>query len=289
MKDTLTRFLFEDLPVRGLIIQLNDTWSELQKRKEYPEQVKQILGEFAAANVLLASSLKLEGSMTMQIQGDGPISLLVMDCNHRHELRGLAHHGELPADNDLKSLFGSGQLVITIDNMNSAERYQGIVALEGDKTSHALENYLERSEQLATKLILAVNENNATGLLLQKLPGETLENEDDWNRLTQLADTLKDEELFDLDAQTIIHRLFNEDTVRLLGTESCSFKCTCSRERVSNMLYSLGKKEIDDIIEEQGSVEIDCEFCNQHYHFDKIDTEVLFTQAISQEASETKH
>lgn len=287
-QDTLHRFIFEDLPVRGLIVQLNKTWLDLQERKSYPETVKHVLGEFAAANVLLASSLKLEGSMTMQVQGDGPISLLVMECNHNHELRGLAHHQEQLTDSDLETLFGQGQLVITIDNKSSAERYQGIVALEGDNTSQALENYLERSEQLTTKLILAVSNGCAAGILLQKLPHELLQNADDWDRIVQLTETLKDEELLQLDAQTIIHRLFNEDNVRLLDSESCSFKCTCSRERVSNMLISLGKAEIDDIIEEQGSIEINCEFCNQHYHYDKIDAEALFASTM-QAPSNTRH
>ncbi len=291
-KDSLTRFIFENLPVRGLIVQLNDTWLELQKRKTYPQTVKHVLGEFAAANILLASNLKLEGTMTMQIQGDGPINLMIMQCNHHHELRGLAHHTEnIDNTRNLATLFGKGQLAITIDNKQSANRYQGIVELEGEKISHALENYLQQSEQLTTKLILATDDNHACGILLQKLPGETLENADDWNRITQLTDTLKDQELFELDAQTILHRLFNEDNIRLLGAEPCQFKCSCSAERVGKMLISLGKHEVDDIIAKQGNIDIDCEFCNQHYRFDKIDAEALFISEfpLNNPLSTTKH
>lgn len=288
-KDILTRFIFENLPIRGLVVQLNATWTELKQRKEYPPAVENVLGEFAAANILLASSLKLEGSMTMQIQSDGPINLMVMQCNDKHEIRGLAHHAETIPEGDLETLFGSGQLAITIDNKQSAERYQGIVGLEGKQLSQALENYLLQSEQLPTKLLLATDATHATGILIQRLPGETLENEDDWDRVVQLTDTLKDQELFGLDAKVILHRLFNEDDIRLLDAEYCQFKCTCSRIRVGNMLVSLGKPEIDDILAEQGSIEIDCEFCNQHYHFDKIDAEALFASDIPQHTSSTKH
>lgn len=289
MKDRLTRFIFEDLPIRGLVVQLDKTWTDLQSRKEYPDSVKQIIGEFSAANILLASSLKLEGTMTMQIQGDGQINLLVMECNHLQEIRGLAHHQAEIASSNLHEVFGNGQLVITIDNKKSAERYQGIVELEGEKISHALENYLHRSEQLETKLILACTEKYAAGILIQKLPGEKLENADDWERILQLVETLKPDELTELDVQTIIHRLFNEDTVRLLDAEPCRFNCTCSAERVGNMLISLGKQEIDDIISEQGSIEIDCEFCNQHYHYDKIDAEALFNASAIEMPSKTRH
>lgn len=288
-KDCLTRFIFEDLPIRGLIVQLNDTWSELKQRKDYPDPVARLLGELAAANILLASSLKLEGSMTMQIQSDGPVNLMVMQCNHNHEIRGLAHHAEQVPDGNLASVFGTGQLAITVDNKQSADRYQGIVSLEGENFSEALENYLSQSEQLPTKLLLATDTNHATGILIQRLPGEELFDEDDWHRVVQLTETLKDKELFNLEPQTIIHRLFNEDNIRLLDSEPCRFYCTCSRERVSNMLISLGKKEIEDIIEEQGSIEIDCEFCNQHYHYDAIDAEALFASEIPHPTSSTRH
>lgn len=275
-KDVLTRFIFEDLPIRGIIVQLNKTWTTLKARKDYPETVSQVLGEFAAANILLASSLKLQGSVTMQIQSNGPINLMVMQCNHKHELRGLAHHQTQVPKGNLQTLFGTGQLAITIDNKSSPERYQGIVELQGDNISHALENYLQRSEQLPTRLMLATDTQHATGILIQRLPGETLENTDDWERIIRLTETLKAGELFSPDAQTILHRLFNEDNIRLLEAESCRFHCSCSRERVGNMLISLGKPEVEDILAEQGSIEIDCEFCNQHYHFDAIDAEALF-------------
>jgi len=287
-KDTLTRFIFENTPARGMIVQLNDSWKQLQSRKAYPEIINKILGEFAAANSLLAATLKFDGLLTMQIRGSGPVSLLIMECTSQQHIRGLAKYNEPVQSGDLRELFGDGQLAITIDNSHSRERYQGIVELEGEKISHALENYLLRSEQLDTRLFLAVDKNNACGLLVQKLPEDSNSTADDWNRITQLAATIKDNELFDLTAQEIIHRLFNEDDVRLLGEEQYQFLCSCTRERVGNMLISLGIDEIHSIIEEQGKISIDCEFCNQHYEFDAVDAEELFAADIQHPAPRTK-
>jgi len=286
-KDTLTRFIFEHIPVRGMIVQLNESWKQLQSRKTYPDIVRDVLGEFAAANSLLASTLKFDGLLTMQIRGNGPINLLIMECSSQKQIRGLAKHSETLPSGNLHTLFGDSQLAITIDS-KSRERYQGIVELEGDKISVALENYLIRSEQLETRLFLAVDENNACGLLVQKMPGDTDLVADDWFRITQLAETIKDQELFSLSAQEIIHRLFNEDDVRLLSEEQYQFQCSCTRERVGNMLISLGIDEIHNIIAEQEKVAIDCEFCNQHYEFDAVDAEELFAADIHHPAPKTK-
>lgn len=287
-KDVLTRFIFENTPVRGTIIQLDDVWQTLLNIKEYPKIVQTQLGEFLAANALLASTLKLNGALIMQIQGNGPINFMVMECTSDKQLRGMAQFKEPVEGKLLQDLFGDGQLVITIDNNKSNERYQSIVALEGEQISHALEKYLEQSEQLNTCIILATNSHHACGLLVQRLPGEKLENEDDWNRISQLAATIKAEELTSLEPEEIIHRLYNEDDVRVLDSDSYTFQCTCSRERVSNMLITLGPDEVNSIIEEQGAIEIDCEFCNQHYSFDSIDAHELFATDIHHSPPETK-
>jgi len=288
-KDKLHRFIFEDLPVRGILIQLDETWACLQGRKKYPEPVRHFLGEFVAANALLAASLKLEGSLIMQIQGDGPVHLMVMECTSDNFLRGLAKHKEITDDHSLRGIFGNGNLALTIDNKKSGERYQSLVSLDGDTLKEALENHLKQSEQLDTVLILASNENNACGMLLQKLPGEFDADTDNWNRISQLASTLKDEELFSLDVTEIIHRLFNEDDVRVLETEHYQFQCSCSRDRVANMLITLGQEEVIDIIKEQGNIEIDCEFCNEHYHFDEVDAKALFASDFHHAGSNTQH
>ncbi|MDH5256853.1 MAG: Hsp33 family molecular chaperone HslO [Gammaproteobacteria bacterium] len=290
-KDALTRFIFESAPVRGTIIQLDEAWQTLLQRKNYPEIVQTQLGEFLAANALLASTLKLNGALVMQIQGDGPINFMVMECTSEKHLRGMAQFKEPVEGTLLADLFGSGQLVITVDNSKSNERYQSIVTLEGKKISHALESYLQQSEQLDTIIVLATNKAHACGLLVQRLPGNAFENEDkdDWNRISQLAATIKADELTSLEPEEILYRLFNEDDVRILDIDSYQFQCSCSKERVSNMLISLGKAEIDSIIEEQGSIDIDCEFCSQHYTFDSVDAEELFATDIHHTAPKTQH
>jgi len=287
-QDILHRFIFENIAARGMIVQLDKSWQRLQEQKDYPEVIRNLLGEFIAANALLAATLKFEGALTMQIRGNGPVSLMLMECTSEQHLRGLAKYDDTIQAGSLKQMFGDGQLALTIDNDKTGERYQGIVELSGDKISHALENYLMQSEQLDTRLFLATNNNKACGILIQKLPGQTDDNPDDWHRIIQLAETIKDQELFNLEAAEIIHRLFNEDDVRLLDSEHYLFRCTCTRERVANMLISLGHQEIKDILEEMGKIEIDCEFCNQHYDFDAVDAEELFATDIHHSAPKTK-
>jgi len=292
-KDILTRFIFENAPVRGTIIQLDSAWKTLLLRKDYPNLVQTQLGEFIAANTLLASTLKLNGALVMQIQGNGPINFMVMECTSEKHLRGMAQFKEEinnpQQGQSLPDLFGDGQLVITVDNNKSNERYQSIVELKGNKISQALESYLTESEQLETRIILATSDEFACGILVQKLPGETDENADDWNRISQLTATIKSEELTSLEPENILHRLFNEDDVRILETDNYTFQCSCSRERVSNMLISLGEEEIDSIIEELGAIDIDCEFCNQHYNFDAVDAKELFAANIHLTTSKTQH
>lgn len=288
-QDILHRFIFENIAARGMIVQLNKSWERLQERKSYPAVIRNILGEFTAANALLAATLKFTGSLSMQIRGNGPVSLMVMECTSDQHLRGLAKFDENVQQSSLRDLFGDGQLALTIDNDKTGERYQGIVELTGDKISHALEKYLMQSEQLETRLFLATNNEKACGLLIQKLPGEPDANSDDWNRIIQLAETIKDEELFELEASEIIHRLFNEDDVRLLESDFYQFRCTCTRERVSNMLISLGREEVKSILDEMGKIEIHCEFCNQHYEFDAVDAEELFATDIHHPTPRTRH
>ncbi len=289
-KDCLHRFIFDNIPVRGILVQLNETWTSLQGKKNYPEIVRSHLGEFVASNALLAASLKLDGSLTMQIQGNGPVHLMVMECTSNNLIRGLAKYKEQDLTNaSLESVFGDGNLAITIDNKNSNERYQSLVSLEGENLKAALENHLKQSEQLDTVLFLATDKDHACGLLLQKLPGEFEEDQDDWRRISQLAATIKNEELFALSAEEIIHRLFNEDDVRLLGSENYQFRCSCSREKVSTMLITLGQEEVKQILREQGNIDIDCEYCDKHYRFDEFDLNTLFSASMHHPASQTRH
>lgn len=289
MRDSLQRFLFEDANVRGELVHLDATWREVLQRSEYPAPVRGLLGEMMAAAALLSATIKFEGSMTLQVQGGGPVSLMVVECTHQYALRGLAHwKGDLRDGGTLGELVGDGRLAITVDPGAGRERYQGIVALEGNSLSEALDAYLARSEQLATRLWLAADEESAAGLLLQRLPGEQPD-PDAWNRVTRLGETVTDRELIGLPAGEVMHRLFHEEDVRVFESQAVSFRCSCSRERVANMLRSLGADEVHDILAEQGAVEVACEFCNQRYDFDQVDVEQLFTGEHQPHVPPTRH
>lgn len=289
-KDSLQRFVFEHLAVRGELVHLDATWLAVLSRHEYPQPVRDLLGQMMAAAVLLSATLKYEGSLTMQVQGDGPVSLMVVEATAERSLRGMAHwEGEL-VDGPLPSLVGSGRLVITIDPGHGRERYQGIVALSGANLSEALDAYLAQSEQLGTRLWLAADARSAAGLLIQKLPEQASEEDQDaWQRIGMLSDTVCADELLGLSARDIIHRLFHEEDVRVFDNEPVCFRCSCSRERVANMLRSLGHDEVNDILAEQGNIDVTCEFCNQHYSFDKVDAEQLFATAHPPETPKTRH
>ena len=286
--DILRRFMFENLPVRGVIVHLDASWRAICDRTAYPKEIEDQLGQLVAAGVLLSSTLKFDGSMTLQIQGNGPVNLMVVEASAARTVRGVARWQNDDFMGDLKQMFGDGNLVITIDLANN-DRYQGIVALEGDSIAKVVEGYLRQSEQLQTRLWLAIDGKQATGMLLQKLPGEFDDDSDDWNRINVLADTIHDAELKNLSAEEILHRLFHEDTLRLYDAEPVSFRCSCTRDRVGNMLRTLGADEVHSILEEQGKIEVNCQFCNQLYVYDAVDAEELFAASNSPEVPKTRH
>ena len=305
MKDSLQRFLFENIAVRGELVHLDATWQAVLERHHYPKPIQNVLGELMAAVSLLMATLKFEGQLVAQIQGDGPVSLLVVEGTSKNTLRATASVKDTAQDFStatLQDMFGDARLVITLEP-EKGERYQGIVALNGENLAMALTDYLLRSEQLDTNIWLAADNNNAAGLLIQKLPetNKTKESEniltvtdqfsdiDAWNRIQQLSATIKDEELLELDAKEIIHRLYHEEDIRLFDEEGISFHCSCSRERVANMLLSLGAEEVKSMIEELNNIEVACEFCNQNYSFDAVDTEQLFKSGVSSKTSKTEH
>jgi len=307
----LHKFLFEGLPVRGMLVRLTDAWTDMLRRREatggYPEPVRQLLGEMAAAGVLMQANIKFNGSLILQIMGDGPVRLAVAEVQPDLSLRATAKVvGDVPPLAQLEALVnvqGQGRCAITLDpkdRLPGQQPYQGVVPLHGDRreplqqVSQVLEHYMLQSEQLDTKLILAANDQVAAGLLIQRLPiegegnlGRAHSREDEiglnehYNRIAHLASTLTREELLSLDADTVLRRLFWEETVRrfepLTGAQGPRFACSCSRQRVGQMLRGLGREEIDSILAEQGRVEIDCDFCGARYHFDPVDVGGLFT------------
>ena len=306
MKDTLQRFLFENLAVRGEIVHLDATWQAVLENHKYPAAVQKVLGELMSAVSLLMATLKFKGQLVAQIQGNGPVSLLVVEGTSDRTLRATAtlKEGiEKISDESLKGLFGEARLVITLEP-EKGERYQGIVALSGENLASALTDYLLRSEQLDTDIWLVADDKRSAGLLIQKLP-ETKETQeyssnilnvsdevsdiDGWNRIQQLSSTIKDEELLTLDAEEIIHRLYHEEDIRMFDAETISFRCSCSRERVANMLLSLGEEEVKSMIEELTKIEVACEFCNHNYSFDAVDAEQLFVSDITHQTPKTEH
>jgi molecular chaperone Hsp33 len=288
MSDTLQRFLFEELHIRGELVQFDATWRAVLERHDYPPSVREPLGELMAAGMLLSATLKFTGSITLQVQSDGPISLMVVECTSARTVRGIAHwQGDVPAG-DLPARFGEGRLAITIDPGNGKERYQGIVPLEGASLAEALDGYLERSEQLPTRMWLAADGANVGGLLVQVLPHEARE-ADAWDRVNALGATVTADELLRLPHRDLIRRLFHEEDLRVFEAEPVSFRCTCSRERVSNALRGIGHDEVMDIVRERGNVEVRCEFCNRQYLFDAVDADALFAEQPAGESSSTRH
>jgi molecular chaperone Hsp33 len=286
--DSLHRFLFENAAIRGERVRLDAAWRTVLERHDYPPVLLQLMGELTAAAVLLAATLKLEGSLILQIQGKGAIKLLVVECTGDLQLRATAKwEGELHGT--LADMVGDGRFVITLDPQSGAQAYQGIVALEGETVAEILQHYMSSSEQLETQLWLAADENGAAGMLLQKLPEKESHDADAWPRVTKLAQTLQRDELLQLSTEELLRRLYHEEDVRLFSAQPVSFHCGCSREKVAAMLRMLGREEIDSILLEQGKVEIHCEFCNHLYVFDPVDAALVFAEGITPAVSETRH
>lgn len=298
LPDTLQRFMFENAPVRGELVHLENAWRNVLDRHDYPEVLRNLMGELCAAAVLLAATMKLQGSLVLQIHAKGAVKLLVVECTGDLQLRATAKWtGEL-VQCGLAELIVDGRFVITIDPKNGKQAYQGIVALEGESVAEILQNYMTRSEQLETRLWLAADGQCAAGMLLQKLPGHPDQPEqsgrpaqdtDAWQRAIFLADTLKPEELLYEPAQTLIHRLYHEEDIRLFDAQPVAFSCSCSFHNVAQMLKMLGRDEVRSILKERDIVEVHCEFCNQRYEFDRVDAEMIFVDAVVLPASESRH
>ncbi|QIK39033.1 Hsp33 family molecular chaperone HslO [Caldichromatium japonicum] len=272
--DILARFVFEQAGIRGNLVHLDASWRAVQQIHPYPGPVAERLGEALAAVALLAATIKFNGSLILQVQGSGPIRTLVAQSTHACTLRGLARwEGEIPAGGDLAAQFGSGHLVLTIDQ-GRGQPYQGVVPLLGIGFSESLAHYFAHSEQIPTRFWLAATAERAAGLLLQRLP-EGGASDEDWQRLGLLSATLTPAELIKLPTETLLHRLFHEERIRLFEPEPVAFRCSCSRTRIAEMLRLLDADEVRAVLAEQGAVEIICEFCNRQYRFDPVDIHQL--------------
>jgi molecular chaperone Hsp33 len=268
------KFVFERADVRGELVQLEASYGEILSIHQYAPGVSRLLGEFLSAAVLLSTTIKFEGRLVLQARSDGEVPLMMAECSSDREIRGIARGAEQATSQQFSSLLAAGQLAITIEPLKG-QHYQGIVALDGDNLAQCLEYYFSHSEQLPTRLWLASDNRRSAGMLLQQLPPQATlvpsDRDEFWNHLCTLANTLDDRELLELGPRQLLHRLYHEDPLRLFAAEPVRFACSCSRERSGNALLSLGSSELDSLFEEQPTVTIDCEFCNQQYHFRRED------------------
>ncbi len=302
--DSLQVFVFDGAPVRGEIVNIRDSWQAILARKDYPPAVKKLLGDLVAAGVLLCGTLKFNGSMIIQAQGNGAVRLLVLECNEHLVIRATAKLNDdidlstLPDDANLSDLInpdGQGRLVITLDPSDrkpGQNPYQGIVALSDDgkpvtSIAQAITLYMRDSEQLETRLWLASDEESCGGLLLQRLPnmGGQLKMDDEmaaegWSRLQMLSDTVTNEELLSLEPKVLMNRLYLDESahhgVRSFDERPIKFGCRCSRIKVADMLKMLGEEEVNSILLEKDAVETNCDFCGQVYIFDAVDCKQIF-------------
>ncbi|EJL6444347.1 Hsp33 family molecular chaperone HslO [Vibrio cholerae] len=275
----LHRYLFKDLSVRGELVQLDDTYQQMISSQEYPAAVQHLIGELLVATSLLTATLKFEGSITLQLQGNGPVSLVVINGDNNQQVRGVARwKGDIADDASLHDMLGKGHLVITIEP-KQGERYQGVVGLEGDTLAQVLEGYFERSEQLKTRLWFRVGKHDgkacASGMLLQIVP-DGKGSAEDFEHLEQLTNTIKDEELFALPAEELLYRLYNQETVQLFTPQQISFRCGCSRERSAAAIVTVAREEINDILAQDGAVALHCDYCGTTYSFDSAQVAELY-------------
>ncbi|WJT06796.1 Hsp33 family molecular chaperone HslO [Vibrio harveyi] len=282
--NVLNRYLFEDLSVRGELVQLDEAYQRIISSKEYPAALQKLLGELLVSTTLLTATLKFEGSITIQLQGDGPVSLAVINGDHDQKIRGVARwEGDIAEDASLHDMMGKGYLVITIEP-KKGERYQGVVGLEGETLADVIEGYFANSEQLKTRLWIRTGEHegkkHAAGMMIQVMPDGTGTPED-FEHLEQLTETVKNEELFTLPANELLYRLYNQDSVRLYEPQPVEFHCGCSRERSGAAIITVDKTEIYDILAEEGSISLHCDYCGTSYTFDEPEITELYTQATS--------
>lgn len=297
MTDQLKKYLFEDRGTRIQTVQLTSAWQQGLAHQHYPDCVQRLLGEMVCAAVLLAGNIKFQGSLVLQMQGDGPVALAVAECSANLAIRATATLREghdIPDDSTLQTLLnshGQGRFIVLLDPDRATtgmQPYQGIVPLEGTSVAEVLEHYMRDSEQLETRLWFASSSERCSGLLLQRLPaqdGTAITSQEDtessWERAHTLAGTLHAEELLSADVDIIVHRLFWEETLIVFEPQSVHWHCPCTRNRVANMLRMLGREEVEDILVHSSQVSISCSFCGKPYKFDAIDCAALFIEHLN--------
>jgi molecular chaperone Hsp33 len=306
-QDSMHRFMFEHYPIRGHLVHLDASWRALIEHRDYPDAIRTTLGEAVVASLLLAATIKFDGMLSLQLQGAGPVHLLLAQCTSGLGVRGLARYREddnsATTPGGIAALIGAGNLTVTLESDDGSQRYQGVVPIAGEHLADSLQIYFENSEQLPTRLWLYADEKGAAGMLLQRLPGvgargaagvgapgaDLAAIDDAWRRVQLIGATLTADELRTLADAQILHRLFSEDDVRLFEAAPVYFRCRCSRERVSGMLQGLGEAETRSVLAERGEVEVRCDFCNRAYVFDAVDVAQLFNAGVASDAGGSVH
>lgn len=284
--DRVRRFVLERHPIRGHAVRISRAWLDLREHQVYPPAVQRLLGEAVGAAILLASTLKFDGTLTLQLQGKGLVNLLVAQCTHDFRVRGMARHEDIGDGAGFRALAGDGQIVVTVEDNERASSYQGVVPISGESLSECLEAYFIQSEQLPTRVMLACTPGVVGGMLVQRMPGEGGTQATDpaaleaaWMKADHALLALAPGSLLEDDIEQRLLRMFGDDEVRVFSGHDVRFECRCNRERVANVLRSLGIEEIRSVIAEQGAVTVTCEFCQRPYRFDPIDAEQLFNDA----------
>ncbi|MCF2911082.1 Hsp33 family molecular chaperone HslO [Pseudoalteromonas sp. DL2-H2.2] len=278
-QDLLHRYIFDQLDVRGELVQIEHTFNDIISGHDYPKEVQTLLGELLLASSLLTATLKFEGDITVQLQGDGPVKYAAINGDHKQNMRGIARvQGEVTGSS-VQDLMGKGYMVITI-TPDKGERYQGVVPLSGETLAACLEDYFVQSEQLKTRLWFATDVSGvhakAAGLFLQVLPVDKAKSEEDFAHLEALSNTIKDEELLELDAQTVLTRLYHEDNPQLFEPQEINFVCGCSRDKTISALVNIGREALLEDVQKQGEINISCHYCLKNYRFEEQDIKAIF-------------
>lgn len=275
-QDTLQRFMFEHASIRGEIVHLHEAYQTIMQQRAYPPTVKKLLGEALVSCILLAGSIKFEGDINLQFQGDERLPFIIVQCDNQLNIRACAkyHNG---TDSDYENAFLNGQMSLTIQQYKHTNTYQSIVPIRSTSMADNLMHYFAQSEQLPSKVWLAISEESAAGMILQLMPDQNTEQREQfWEYAVQIGQTITEEEMLTLDNETILHRLYHETVLRLYDARSVRFKCRCNQDKMKHVLTILGEQDVQELLKEKGHVEVCCEFCNQHYQFDSIDIAMLF-------------
>lgn len=276
-KDSLQRFMFENAAIRGEIAHIDTTFAEIMNQRTYPPFIHNLLGEALVSCLLLSGSVKFEGELSLQFQSDKRLPLLLVQCDNQLNLRGFVKFEENLDIKEYAAAFLKGQMVLTMNQYNQTQTYQSILPIQSTSMGENLMHYFAQSEQLTTKIWLAVNEQQAAGMLLQLMPGQdTQQREYFWEYAIQIGQTITENELLNLDNATLLHRLYHEEELRLFDPRFTRFKCRCSPEKMQQILTVLGEEQIKQLLQEKGKIDVTCEFCNHHYSFDEIDITMLF-------------